>query len=241
MKYIIILIVFCLVQSCSKDVKVDRVLKKLQLSTRDIFADGQSTISISVELPDETSTDRRTVIFLTTAGTFTSSGTNKLATGAEFENGILIAKATIKAPLEPGNMVISVKPGFDSELADYVLSDSITTKPSVPVSLDLEPSSFGIAANHLSEVFIRGNLRNASGRFVSRGYRVILEDLVSFTPANGQFRGLQPVTSDSSMISTYYSAFAYPIGTQIKIRGTLLDANAQKTAITDSIYITINQ
>lgn len=240
MKYSILIILLCVLQNCSKDVSTDQVLKNLQLSTHEVAADGQSTVSARVELPDKTSSDRRTVIFSTSSGVFTSSGTNKLTARADFTDGVLKASATLIAPTQPGTIVISVKPEFDSQQSEFMLSDSVIASSSVPVSLDLEPSAFGIAANHLNEVFITGKLKNASGKFVSNGYRVLFEDLIAFTPANGQFRNLQAITADSSMVSTYYSAFAHPIGTQIKIRGTLLHPNGQKT-LADSIFLTINQ
>ncbi len=227
--------------NCNKQVAIDKVLKNLKFSKPEIPADGQSTVTVSIELSDKSSDDRRTVIFSTSSGVFTASGNSKYTAKAEYENGMLIAKAIVRISTKPGYLVVSVKPEFDSPVKEFVVTDSIPAKKSVPFSFKLGTSSFGIASNHLNEVFITGKLLNASGKFVSEGYNVLFEDSVLTVAANGQFRELTTTTGDSSVLSAYYSAFAHPIGTQIRIRGTLLDENGNKTTITDAILLTVNQ
>ncbi len=241
-KIIIIAIYLILFSSCKKVPSIDEVLTDLKISQSEVLADGQSTVSISVVLSDKSSTDRRSVIFTTSSGIFTSSGSNKYTSKAEFENGILLAKATLRSSTEPGTIKVSVKPEFDSPLNEYILTASIIAKPSVPVSIKLEPSSFGIASNFLNEVQITGILKNSDGKFVSKGNNVLFENLLlSGISANGHFRNLQPTTSDSSKVGGYYSANLYPIGTKIKIKCTVLDSNGQRTIISDSLLLTINQ
>lgn len=227
--------------NCKNEVRIDKVLTNLKFSQPEISADGQSTVDVSVELTDKSSDDRRTVVFTISSGVFTASGNNKHTAKAEFENGILVAKATLRASTKPGFLVVSVKPEFDSPVKEFIVKDSISAKKSTPFSIKLGTSSFGVASNHLNEVFITGKLLNASGKFVSEGYNVLFEDSVLTVRANGQFRQLNTTTADSSVLSAYYSAYAHPIGTQIRVRGTLLDENGNKTNITDAILLTVNQ
>ena len=162
--------------NCKREVPVDKVLKNLTFSKPEISADGQSTVSVSVEVSNKSSDDRRTVIFSVSSGVFTASGNNKYTAKAEYESGILIAKATLRVSTKPGYLVVSVKPEFDSPIKEFVVTDSIPAIKSVPFSIKLGASAFGIASNHLNEVFITGKLLNASGKFVSEGYNVLFED-----------------------------------------------------------------
>ncbi|HMU08705.1 MAG TPA: hypothetical protein PKC54_01755 [Ferruginibacter sp.] len=241
MRYLTLFLLAVITLTNCKKVPVDKVIKNLKFSQPEIPADGQSTVNISVELSDKSSDDRRTVVFSTLSGVFTASGNNKYTAKAEYENGILVAKATLKASTKPGNIVVSVKPEFNSPVGEFILSDSIPAKKSIPFSIKLSTSSFGIASNHLNEVFITGKLLNASGKFVSEGYTVLFQDSVLTGPASGQYRQPITTTGDSSILSTYYSAFAHLVGTQIKIRATLLDENGNKTNITDALLLTVNQ
>jgi hypothetical protein len=181
------------------------------------------------------------VIFSTSRGVFAASGTDKYTTKAEFVNGELMAQATLRAPLQPGTIGVTAQLEYDSPLREYALTDSLRVSPSVATALVLEPSRLGIAANFINEVRVVGTLRNAANRYVSRNTRVLLEDrLLNGAPANGRFRNRQLQSNDTSRVSTFYGAAAYPIGTTIKIRGTVLDAKGAKTAVADSILLTIN-
>jgi len=233
---IIVLLIF----SCKKDINISDSLTNFKLSLREILADGQSTVSLSVELDEKSSIDRRNVVFTTSGGLFAASGTNKYTAKAEYDNGILIAKATLKSSTQPGVVKITVKPEFDSPIQEFILTDSLIASPSIPASIKLEPSSFGLGANFVNEILLTATLKNSNGRFVSKGYNVLFEDFVLNSLANGRFRALSGSTSDSSKVTGFYSASNYPIATQIKIKGTLLDSNGLRTSITDSILININ-
>lgn len=226
---------------CQDEVPVAEVLSQLTLTPRSLPADGQSTAQISVTLPKATSADRRSVIFSTSRGVFAASGTDKYTAKAEFVNGELVARATLRAPLQPGGIGVTAQLEYDSPIRDYALTDSLHASPSVAASLVLEPSRSGIAANFVNEVRVVGSLRNADNRYVSRNTRVLFEDrLLSGAPANGRFRNRQLLSNDTSRVSTFYGAAAYPIGTTIRIRGTVLDAKGAKTAVADSVLLTIN-
>lgn len=242
MRTVLILVVAFLHCGCNREIKDEDVFTDLLLSPSELPADGQSTSIVSVKVNDAASSDRRSFVFSTTAGTFTASGNGKFTAKAEYENGVLMAKAILRAPFSPGEFTLTVQPEFGSPIRDFVLSRIGKATPSLAASIELETSGFGIASNFLNEIFLSASLRNATGKNVSKGTSVIFEDeLLTGGPARGRFRYLQSTTSDSSKVSGYYSAPAYPIGTNIKIRSTVLDALGQKTNIVDSILININQ
>lgn len=231
----------CSIISCKKDIIISDALTNFKISQREVLADGQSTVALSVQLSNKSSSDRRNVVFTTSAGTFAVSGSNKYTSKAEYENGNLIAKATLKSSTQPGVIKITVQPEFDSPIKEFVLSDSLVAKQSIPASIKLEPASFGIGSNFINEVFLTATLKSSTGKFVSKGYNVLFEDFILNSSANGRFRALSGATADSSKVTVFYSASNYPITTQIKLKGTLLDANGLRTSIADSVFININQ
>lgn len=240
-KIIIILLSLALI-TCDKDVDVNDVLYNLKIANKELTADGQSTTKITVNLSSRSSADRRNVIFSSTSGIFTSSSTSKYTTKAEFFNGTLTATATLRAPISPGKIGISVQPEFDSPVKEFVVSDTIVALKSIPASIKLNSSASGIFGNFLSEVRLTGQLKNAQGNNVSKGSKVLFEDyLMDDSKANGRYRQLQTVSNDTSYVTGFYGAPAYPLGTNIKIRATVLDDEERKTNIKDSLTLTINQ
>ncbi|AYB32019.1 hypothetical protein [Chryseolinea soli] len=228
--------------TCDENVEVGDVLYNLKLEEKETPADGQSTIKITVNLNDRSSADRRSVIFATTAGTFTSSSTSKYTAKAEFLDGLLTATATLRAPVSPGKIGISVQPEFDSPIKDFIVSDTIEAVKSSPATIHLEASALGLSGNFLTEVRLEGLLKNDKGKNVSKGAKVAFEDfLQDGTKANGRYRQLQLASSDTSYVTSYYGAPFYPIGTNIKIRVTVLNDVGAKTNVKDSLLLTVNQ
>jgi hypothetical protein len=228
--------------SCNKEVKINDILTNLKLSKTQVTADGQSTVSISVNVSDNSSADRRSIIFSASSGVFTTSGTGKQIVKAEFDNGLIVAKVTFRVPIQPGTIKITAQPEFDNPLNEYVITDSIIASTSVPALIKLEPSANGIASNFLNEIQLTGSLQNANGRYVSKGNKVLFEDLLlSGIPANGRFRNMLNISNDTSKVSAVYSASTLPIGTNIKVRATILDNAGNSTNIKDSVLLTINQ
>ena len=227
--------------SCDKKVETKDFLSDLTLSNYSAVADGQTTINVSVKLSEKSSSDRRNIVFSTNAGVFTNSGTARYTAKAEFDNGYLIAKATLRMPVKPGYVKVTVQPEYDSPVKEYTLSDSLYAAPSAPVTLKTEPSSYGISGNFLNEVRITGTFKNSDNKFVSQGYKVVFEDFLSDgSPANGKYLKVVNPTGDSSLVRVFYSVPSYSIGTTIKLRTTLLDASNLKTGIKDSIILTVN-
>jgi hypothetical protein len=237
--YTFLLISCC---SCEKEVTLEKIFSNLVLTPAELQADGQSKIWVSVEIDNAANEDRRNFIFSTTAGTFTKTKTDHVTVKAEYENGVLMAKSELQASTSPGEFTVSVQPEFDSSISDFKLSKTGKTTESSPASIDLETSAFGIVANFGSEVLLTATLKNGTQRNVSKGVQVIFEDeLLNTDKALGRFRKLQKATADSSKVTTYYAVPAYPIGTTIKVRSTVLTADGAKTMIKDSVLITINQ
>jgi hypothetical protein len=228
--------------ACDEDVEVADVLFNLKISDTQIVADGQSTVRISVNIPDRSTPDRRNVIFTTTAGVFTSSSAGKYTAKTEFLDGVLTATATLRAPTSPGKIAVSVQPEFDSPIKEFIVADTIEAVRSNPSTILLETSSFGISPNFLTEVKLTGLLKNSKGNNVSKNVKVLFEDiLLDGRAANGRHRELQSLSNDTSYVSSYYSVPAYPIGTTVKIRATVLDDIGIKTLIKDSLIVTVNQ
>lgn len=240
-KVILFLIVFAL-SSCTKDTDVSEVFSDFSLSSDQVSADGQSTIDVSVVLSSNADSDRRNVIFKTTSGSFLPSLTETSIVKAEYDNGKLTAKAILKVSTKPGNIIISVKPEFDSSVGEFVLEKTITAVQSKVTSIHLEPSSYGIGSNYLTDVKVVGILKNSSGKSVSNGQKVIFEDFLSDgTPAHGKFREMQNVSASDSKVSCYYSIGIFQVGTPITIKCTAVDESNNSINIFDSVTLTINQ
>lgn len=236
-KKLIVLLFLVFLLSCGDDAEVSDVFQNLQISPAEIMADGKSVVTVSVEINQESSIDRRKIVFKTSSGSFNATGTSSAIVDAQYENGKLLAKAVLKSGTKPGEVNVSVQPDFDSPVKEFVESMSVNFLPSVPSSFKIAPSSYGIASNFLKEVAITGYLKNASGNFVSEGYSVSFTDLlIDGTPAQGMFREAHLTTSDSSKVTFIYSSQNYPIGTQIKIIGKVKDSG-----LSDNIILTINE
>lgn len=242
-RYLYLLTIMCVSLSCDdKVIDTGDVLTNLTISQQEIHADGQSTVEVTVELDKNASSDRRSVVFSTSSGTFLPKDSVKATVKAEFFDGKLIATTKLRAPVRPGTITVTAKPEYDIPSQDFILEGSLTATLSVPAQIRLNPSGFAITANFGSQVALTATLRNSDGKFVSAGYKVVFEDLLGAGgPAGGRFNHLKDVTTDSSVTAASYSAPKLPIGTDIMIKATVLDNAGAKTGITDSVILTINQ
>ena len=236
-----LLVVISVLIACNKNLEVGDILTNLTTDKEVVNADGQSIVEVSVEINQNSSEDRRVVIFTASSGVFSDSELNTYSSKAEFIDGKLIAKAMLKAPISPGQITITCQPEFDSPIKEYELSKKIEAIPSLPNSINLEASAFGLKSQFGNEVFLHAILKNSEGKHVSKNTMVLFEDLTSNTNANGRYREMQNATDENGKVSTYYSSNAYPVGTDIMIRVTVLDPSGIKTNLTDSILLTINQ
>jgi hypothetical protein len=238
--YIVCLLFVISIGAC-KDVKDSDVFNNLTLNPESISADGQSPIQVSLDIKDVASADRRNFVFSTTSGKFSVSGTSKYTTKAEYEEGVLKAKAVLLAPSSPGSFTVTAQPEFDSPVRDFTLHKVGQADKSVAEIIKLETSSLGIAANFGSEVLITGVVKNKNDRNASKGVSIVFEDLLNGQSAGGRFRNLKTVTEDSSKVSAYYAAPNLLLGTTIDIYCTILDDNKIKTTYSDKVSITVNK
>jgi hypothetical protein len=241
-KHLKYLALACLCLQCKKEVSIDKVITGLTLNQQTVEADGQSTVTVSVKVSDKSSADRRTILFKCSDGIFTDSGKDTYEAGAKYLNGALLATATWKAPLSAGTTTITAEPEYNSPVADYQLSATLKTTVSEPSSITLSVPAFDIGSGFINQTTLTVKVRNAKGKFVSKGTKVSFEDLLSSgAAANGQFGQSSYATGDSASVITIYSANTYPVGTIIKIRATALDKNGNKSSATDSILLHITQ
>jgi len=244
MKKFLLLLIILTCAACSEEADTNDIFSNFVVSPSTISADGESIVDVSVELTDKASTDRRNIVFSTTSGKFTSTNLDKCTIKAEYEAGVLIARTTLKVSTKPGAIEISVQPEFDSPVKEFSITQIVHAVASVPKTISLESSSFGVASNHLNEVLLTGNLKNIEGKPVSSGYKVGFTNFVlpSGTDGSaGQFRDTNDTTAAASEVTSYFSANALPIGTSVKIVATLLNLDGSPTEISDSIVLTINQ
>ncbi len=237
---IYLFLVAVMLSGCKKDVPMSEVMSDFTVDKAQVAANGHSSVTLTVKLNNKASADRRNVIFTTSNGSFGDG--SKKTVKAEYVDGALTAKASFKISTTPGEVTVAVQPEFDSRTQEFRLTKTIQAVPSVTQSLKIEPSGFGLAGNFLSEVHLTAYLKNSEGSFVSAGNKVIFEDILeSGAAANGRFRNSKLATSDSSKVSATYGAPTLPLGTNIRIRATLLDAAGNKTTIKDSLTLTLNQ
>lgn len=116
MKRLILFLIALIISSCTKDTDINEVFSDFSVSTDQVSADGQSTVNVIAILSSNADSDRRNVIFKTTSGSFLPSLTETATVKAEYDNGKLTAKATLKVSTKPGNVIVSVKPEFDSSV-----------------------------------------------------------------------------------------------------------------------------
>lgn len=245
MKSIIPLILGSLILcSCKKnqEIKVDDVISNLKLSSQTGLADGGTTIIVSVDLSKDADISKRSVIFTISSGNFSNGQNGTITIPADLNNVSITATTTFISPSNPGTIVIRAMPNIpDSN--KYVLTDSINFTNSQPSRISIQTSSYGLRYGFQSEDTIIGTIRNSAGQGASSGMKVLFEDsLLTGTAAGGKYRKANIIASDAtSKVSTIYSNGVQPQGTDILIRGTVLDEAGNKTNITNYIIIkTIN-
>lgn len=240
MRVIIIVSLFFLL-SCKKQyVESEEVIYGLTLSPDSVDADGSSIISVSANVSKDADASKRKIVFETSSGSFTSNGIKAITLEAVYENGLLVARTTMRSPSSPGSVVVSARPENRNPYNDFIAIDSVQAIASAPTTIKLEPSAFSVSTAFIGEVQITGTLRNAKNRNVSTGNKVLFEDIyLGGATVNGRYRLLQTSSDESSKVSTYYSPGHLPPGTSFYIRCAVLDNAGNKTSIKDSILLTV--
>lgn len=241
-KSLIVFSVIVSLISCKKEtIATDKLINSLLVSPKIVEANGTSIVSVTCQLNSDATSDKREVIFKTTAGQFVENKEQKIVKKAEFENEKLIVKTDILVPMQAGTLTITAEPNLPDIIEDYIATDSVSLIESVPVSIKVSNSSFFVWNNDLkSEVTITGTLFNSSGKKVSMGNNVIGEDYFENNmPVGGRFRETFLSSNSDSKVSTIYTPGNVPVGSNIFIKLTLLDDLGVKTNIRDSVLITI--
>lgn len=227
--------------SCRKvSIETGDVISTMSLSPVTVDADGSSLVDVSVRLNSNSDPSRRKIVLETTAGLFTNVNLKTVTTEALFESGELVARVKLRAPMSPGYMVVTAKPEIRNAYNDFIVKDSVQAKLSIPATISLSASAFGVQGGFLGEIQLTGLLRNGNGKNVSAGARVIFKDVFPGGGAvGGRFRQLQAASDENSKVSVYYSPGFLVPGTNINIVVTVLDSSGNPTAIQDTITITV--
>lgn len=234
--------IFLLFASCTKELNTSDIITNLTASQSTIDADGSSIVTFSVELNDRAASDRRTIIFSTDGGEWIDGKNGKVSITADYSQGRLLALAKLKAPSTPGTINISAKSSILTINGDFNLITAINAIKVEPKKIFLEPSSFGIGSNFISQDTIVGKITGDNNKNASKGVNVLFEDLLSNgSPALGRFKQLLTSSNSNSIVSAIYSANQLPIGTTISIKATILDEKGAKTNISHTLYLNINK
>ncbi|GAB3570562.1 hypothetical protein GCM10027578_27010 [Spirosoma luteolum] len=227
--------------ACVKDVQTDQLILDVTVDNPTILADGTSIVTLKADLKDNL--DQRKVLFETNKGFLVDSKDgSKLSVDAEMVNKDLFATAKLRAPTSTGVISVSVQMDLTDRKGLNVITKTITASPSVPTKLVLKANSFQVYNNFDSEVEITGQLFNASGGGVSKGYTVQLNAYTADkTLVKGAYRN-ESLASDNSKISAIYSPGPVTANQYLTLIGTVFDADGKLINVEGgSLVIYVNQ
>lgn len=241
MKKIAILCLTLFIAGCKPEkITLDNTLTGLSITPRRVLADGTSVIYISATLNSKTDADKLGVVFHTSAGQFVKVNDTLITQQAVFNAGVLQASVQLKAPNTAGTIYISATPAVSTQSGDYIRRDTANAAESVPAMLKLTPSVSFLKQNSGSEILLTATLSNTGGNAVSKGQRVIFEDVtLTGTPVRGVFRAQRLSTDATSTAVASYTQSFVPSTGSFYIRCTYLNASGQRTAIRDSCLINV--
>jgi hypothetical protein len=227
--------------SCRKEIEIRDVFSSFEIINKTLPADGSSTTEVRVELPVDSDPSKRGVIFSASNGSIVGSQLGKLLVKADFDNGKLIAKATFRSSLIPGESIIKVVPEQQSPYKDFSDTDKIVLQPSLPQTIKLEYNAPAVRNNYQSEIFLRALVFNNEGKSVSEGVEVRFNEYtVPSSSFSGRYRyGNKGITtSDSSSVSTYFSVGDFQANTNFFIKAEIFE-NGSPTGKSDVIPLTV--
>ena len=241
--YLILLIASGLLLACGKTATIGDVFKSnIMLEMDTINADGTTTDTVSIVLNSDADSNRRNVLFTTTAGTWLNGQNGQVTAPATFINTKLVAKAVLQAPMSAGTIYVTAAPSTASPNGDYTKLDSIIVNKVLPANMDLEPSSFGTGANFTSFDTLVATLKGSAHQKVSTGAQVQFVDVfTNGQNAGGRFRDQVLSSNANSQVSAIYSSAQAPIGTNIYIIVSVTSPTALGKPIIDTVTVTINQ
>lgn len=193
-----------------KEATVDDIFIKFEVSSKTVLADGSSIVTISAYINEDTELDKRTVNFITTNGVFVDGKDSKISKTAVFENDLLVARVSLKAPTSPDTIMVTAEMAYSEIRKDYIkVSEKIIVSPSIPKDIKLSSESFSVYTNYDGSIVITGKLINQAGNSVSKGEEVEFSDVFSSNTTmgvNGRFKSSNLQKSDdNSQVSITYS------------------------------------
>jgi hypothetical protein len=243
-KILIVLAILCLTQ-CKKDKPKHGldVIESLSISNHNLLADGYTSDTATAVINNNTFASKRYIIFKITGSLASADSTKTIVAPASYINGQLIARTIFKAPLKPGMLYVSASPIVDSfDARNFTLNDSFYVNASVPTSIKLSPSAFGIKTNYGNEIVITGVLRNMFNKPASLSDSVkFVDTLENGIAAKGNFRQITNPSDSISEVSVGYSIYSGNIGDRIIIKAFVLDSFGVRRPFYDSTILTITQ
>ncbi|MDN3583964.1 hypothetical protein [Mucilaginibacter flavus] len=236
-KHLTILCLLVLCAGCEKEVKTADIIPSLSVSPTSIDADGSSQVTVTAVMTDQAAADKRNVVFTTTAGSWAGGANGKVTIPAVYQNGQIVAVATLTAPSSETKITITAAAQATSINGDYQQTATVQANNVAPAKIHLEPSSLGIAANYAAEDTLTAKISGAKGGNASKGVKVLFEDNLGVT--GGHFRQLQTTSDGTSKVSAIYGVPTLSSGTPVLLTVTVLDASGAKTNISDVVTLTI--
>jgi hypothetical protein len=163
-------------------------LRGLTVTPSTAPADDATVVTVSAVVPAASPIALPQVVFNSTAGAFTASGTGTVVLAVSNDSSAI---ALLRAPARPTAAIVSASAG------DTVLTTALSFTVAEPDSILVEPSTFTISASATPEVTITALLYRSVG-FVSSGI------LVNFSAPIGTF-GASVVSNDSGAVHVRYA------------------------------------
>jgi hypothetical protein len=241
-KNLSLLFMLTLCFTCKKnEIPISDVITNLSVTKQTLLADGSSLDTITVNINNDASLNKRYVTFKITGANITGGSNGLFTAPASYENGVLTAHAVIVAPFKAGTIYISATPKLDSlDNRNFTLFDTIHVTPSLPDFIRIEPSGLGLKTKYENEITITGTVKNIYNNPVSIGTRVEFENhFENGNSSDGSFRQQMNKTDSLSKVSAVYSIYSAPVGSRIIITATVYDTDGNKTNIKDSTILTV--
>ncbi|NID13503.1 hypothetical protein [Fibrivirga algicola] len=203
------------------------LISEMTVSSSTVTADGASTVTVSAFLNPNIDSDKRTVVFQTTGGSYAEAKDGRTTKAAEFVDGRLVASVTLLAPIvaSPTSLTVAAEMAYAELRRDYIARQVISVLPSLPEKLQLTANTLGALSGFRGDVVLTARLLNKDGRAPSRGTEVEFSDLMpnGTTSANGRFRtGNTLKTSDNTgQVIAYYSPGEFVAATDVILRATV--------------------
>jgi len=229
-----------LTAGCKKTVMVNDIIE-LQITNKQIIADGASIDTIYGHIPINAIATNREILFKTSTGLFQNNADtiSISANLTNIQNNKITAAAILTSSLRIGLDTIIA---YTYSVPQYSDSATINLTPSLPDSISLESSSFLVQPGYQSDVTITGQLFSKTGGMVSQGYKVLFNDFYKdHTPVNGSYMDPQNISNNLSQVSVVYSPGLVADSTFMYISGTVVDSMNVPLAKPDTIQLFISQ